>query len=351
MAIYFLTNGIHRMGGTERVILQLTTILKDVVIIVPGTTKVAFDGYENLNVQSLDILDFPVSGKLNKLSHRIKYYRALKKNIKISSGDFLVTFSYDLNLLNIILSNKYDCNSIVCEHIEYNYHKGIRNLIRKFFYSQAGVKLVCLTKTDEIKFKKDGIDTVVIPNFIFPVENEYRENTKKIIAIGRLEYQKNFKFLVEAYKLSKVYEMGWSLEIIGEGSEYQSIIEVINLHGLYNYVKVRNFSKDIEKYYRNSSLLCMTSRFEALPMVLLEGMNFGLPVLVSDFPTGAKEILGTENAQIVSEYSVDAYAIHLKAICSDSVLRKKFSTNNLKLIKNYHPEKIEKLWLKLFNNG
>lgn len=350
MTIYFLTNGIHRMGGTERVILQLTTILKDVVIVVPGMTKVAFNGYENLNIRSLNISDFPASGKFNKLSHRVKYYQALRKNIKLTSEDFLVTFSYDLNLLNIIFSKKYGCNPIICEHIEYNYHNGVRNFFRKFFYSKPGVKLVCLTKTDEIKFKKDGINTVVIPNFIFPVENEYKENTKKIIAVGRLEYQKNFKFLVDAFNLSMVYENGWTLEIIGEGSEYQLIIEAINLHGLNNYVKIREFSKDIENYYRNSSLLCMTSRFEALPMVLLEGMNFGLPVLVSDFPTGAQEILGAENSQIVSEYTIDAYADHLKAICSDVVLRKQFSTNNLKLIKSYHPEKIEKLWLKLFLN-
>ncbi|MDH1916207.1 MULTISPECIES: glycosyltransferase [Acinetobacter] len=339
------------MGGTERVILQLATILKDVVIIVPGTTLVAFNGYDNLNIKSLNISDFPTSGKFNKLSHRMRYLQALMKNIKLTSKDFVVTFSYDLNILNIILSRKYQCKSIVCEHIEYGYHKGIRNIFRKFFYKQAGVKLVCLTKTDERKFKNDGIDTVVIPNFIYPVESEYKENTNKIIAVGRLEYQKNLKFLVDAFKLSRVYENGWTLEIIGEGSEHRLINETIKLHGLDSYVKIYKFSKDIEKYYRNSSLLCMTSRFEAFPMVLLEGMNYGLPVLVSDFPTGAKEILGPENTQIVSEYNIDSYASHLKTICSNVDLRKMHSDENLALIKNYHPEKIAKLWIELFHDS
>ena len=351
MTIYFVTNGIHRMGGTERVILQLATILKDVVIIVPGTTMVAFNGYNNLTIKSLNISDFPASGKFNKLFHRLRYYQALKKNIKFTSEDFVVTFSYDLNLLNIALLKSNKCKSIVCEHIEYDYHKGIRNLFRRIFYKQSGVKLVCLTKTDEIKFKNDGIDTIVIPNFIYPIKNEYKENTNKIIAVGRLEYQKNFKFLVDAFKLSKIYENGWTLEIVGEGSEYQLIDETIKLHGLDSYVKMHEFSKDIEKYYRNSSLLCMTSRFEAFPMVLLEGLNYGLAVLVSDFPTGAKEILGAENTQIVSEYSITSYSNHLKRICYDDVLRKKYSDENLVLIKNYHPEKIAKLWIELFRDN
>ena len=351
MAIYFITNGLYRTAGTEKVIVQLAKILDNVIIIVPGSREIAFYGYDSLEVKSVNIGDFPDSGNFNKIKHRIKYFQKLKSKFNFQPNDHIISFSFDLNIVNILLSMNYKCKSIVCEHIEYNYHKGLRNKIRKFYYSQPNVKLICLTKTDQIKYENDGIDVHVIPNFINPVKSDYLGCNRKIISIGRLEYQKNFKFLVQAFAFSKVYEDGWILEIVGEGAEYESIQEEIDINKMNQFIKIHSFTKEIDKYYRESSLLCMTSRFEALPMVLLEAMNFGLPVLVTNFPTGAKEILGYDNQQIVLEYSSEKFGMKLHEMCLNIELRKKLSADNLKLIKDYHPDKVKKLWLSILSNN
>jgi glycosyltransferase involved in cell wall biosynthesis len=337
------------MAGTERVIVQLARIIGDVVIIVPGEKKIAFSGYDDLNVKSIEIGDFPVAGGLSKITHRVKYYKKINNIFNFNEFDQFVSFSFDLNLINVLLSKKYNSKSIICEHIEYNYHKGLRNKIRKLFYRQKNVKLICLTETDKIKFKNDGIDAYVIPNFINPVTNkEYLGTSKKIISIGRLEYQKNFKFLVQAFAASQVYKYGWVLDIVGEGSEYDSIIDEINFYKLNDFIKIHPVTKEIDRFYKDASLLCMTSRFEALPMVLLEAMNFGLPVLVTDFPTGAKEILGSDNNQISLQYDPKKYGLKLREMCLNVEILKQNSEDNLKLIKYYHPDRIKKLWLSVF---
>ncbi|WP_227554904.1 glycosyltransferase [Acinetobacter lwoffii] len=335
------------MAGTERAIVQLSQIYDNVVILVPGRKDIAFDGFNHLNIKSLEVGDFPEVGKLSKIFHRIKYFFLLKNNFIFSKDDILISFSFDLNILNIFLSMMFGINSIICEHIAYSYHKGLRNRIRKIFYSMKHVKLVCLTETDKLKFIQDDINTFVIPNFINPVKSIYNSESKSILAVGRLEYQKNFQFLIKAFELSDLHKKGWVLDIVGEGSEYEDIINLINLLNIKEFVKIHKFTKDIGFYYANASLLCMTSRFEALPMVLLEGMNYSLPVLVSNFPTGAKEILGESNSQIVFEYDENFYAKKLKELCLDKDLRKNYSLQNLQIIKNYYPENINKYWLDL----
>lgn len=351
MSIYFITDGINRMAGTERVIVQLAKAFNNVIILVPGTTQCAFSEYQNLNIHSVGIGDFPENNKLLKIYHRFSYYEKLKKIINNDIDATVVSFSFDLNLINITLSKRLKYKPIVCEHIEYNYHSGFRNLIRKKVYKQEGVKLVCLTETDKKKFESDGIKTYVIPNFIYPLNVKYSEFSRKIVSIGRLEYQKNFNFLIEAFSKSKIYEHGWSLHIVGEGSEKSELESKIKILNMNNFIHIHNFTNEIQNFYSSAGLICMTSRFEAFPMVLLEALNNSLPVLITDFPTGAREILGEDNVQIIQHYETKAFADALEKFCLCDNLRKKLSSDNSKLIKKYYPEQIIKTWKLLIDES
>lgn len=349
MSVFFITNGIYRTAGTEKVIVQLATILHDenVTIIVPCNTKVAFPVEGCLNIISADIGEFPSRGVVKKIYHRIRYFIWLIKYINSNKSKNIISFSFDINLLNIFLNYIFEFNCIICEHIEHGYHKGFRKLIRRFFYKKKNVRLVCLTETDRVKFLKEGIDAIVIPNFILPIKSNYNLDSKVILGVGRLEYQKNFSFLIKSFILSNLYNLGWVLHIYGEGSEKNSLMKMIEENNVLDFVKIYDFTEEIAKCYENSALLCMTSRFEAFPMVLLEAMNFSLPVLVTDFPTGAREILGDKNCQIVYDYNEIAYAKALYDICNSEELRKIQSNDNKQLIKVYYPNEIIKKWKQL----
>lgn len=346
MSIFFITNGVYRTAGTEKVIIQLGTILddKNVTIIVPSDTKVAFGVEDSLNIVSANIGEFPDKGIFKKIYHRFKYFIWLRKYISINKPKNILSFSFDLNLLNILLSFIVEFNCVVCEHIEHGYHKGFRNTIRKFFYKKKGVKLVCLTETDRVKFLNEGVDVIVIPNFILPINSVYKSDSKIILGVGRLEYQKNFSFLIRSFIVSNLHKSGWVLHIYGEGSEKKDLIQIIEDNNALDFVKIYDFTKEIAQCYKSSALLCMTSRFEAFPMVLLEAMNSSLPVLVTDFPTGAREILGDNNCQIVYDYDETTYAKALYDICNSEELRKMQSNSNKQLIKSYYPNEIVKKW-------
>ncbi|WP_151805508.1 glycosyltransferase [Acinetobacter junii] len=349
MNIYFLTNGIYIPAGTERVIVQLAEILPNVTIIVPGNKKIAFDGYEHLKILSANIGDFPKFGFFSKIKHRYKYYKALEEIISPQADDIFFSFSFDINLINVLYSKKFSCSSIICEHIEYGYHGRLRNILRSIIYKNKHAKLVCLTETDKKKFKADGIDAAVIPNFIHPIQNNYNLYSKKIISIGRLEYQKNFSFLIESFYKSKLYVEGWTLDIVGEGTEQNVLNCLIESLDLAPYVKIHKFTRRINEYYEDAALFCMTSRYEAFPMVLLEALNYRLPVLVTNFPTGAREILGSVNPQIVGKYDSSIFSESMRTLCNDVAIRNQYSIENTNLIQKFYPENISALWLNLIN--
>lgn len=346
MSLTFITNGLHRTAGTERVIVQLAKELPyPITIYVPGITDVAFEGHKDLNIISLNVGDFPTEGIMKKIYHRVKYFSALKNNIK--NYDSVFAFSFDLNVLSIILSFTRDIKVIASEHIEYGYHKGLRNKIRKILYKKKNVKVVCLTETDKEKFLNDGINAYCIPNFIYPIETQYNPESKNILAIGRLEYQKNFALLIKAFAISKVYIDGWKLTIVGEGSELNILNRLIKEKSMQSFISIRNYTKQIEEYYNNAGLFSMTSRFEAFPMVLLEAMNHNLPVLLTDFPTGAREILGNDKEQIIPNNDAEIYAKHLNNICNNSALRIELSNRNSKTVQNYQVYKVIEKWNKI----
>ena len=347
MSLKFITNGLHRTAGTERVIVQLAKELPyTVTIYVPGTTDIAFKGYDDLNVISLNIGDFPTKGFIRKICHRFKYLHALRNNIK--NNDKVFAFSFDLNVLSITLSFLLrNIKVIASEHIEYGYHKGLRNKIRKVLYKNKNVKVVCLTETDKKKFLNDGINAFCIPNFIYPIESRYNIESKNILAIGRLEHQKNFALLIDAFSISKVYMDGWSLTIVGEGTEYNILNKLIEKKSMQSYISIKKYTKKIEEYYSNAGLFTMTSRFEAFPMVLLEAMNHNLPVLLTDFPTGAREILGKDKEQIVPNNDAEIYGKHLYDICNNRALRINLSTRNSKTVQNYQICKVIEKWIEI----
>lgn len=61
--------------------------------------------------------------------------------------------------------------------------------------------------------------------------------------------------------------------------------------GLWDSIKLKPFTKEIEAEYLRASIYVMSSYFEALPMVLLESASYGLPAVAFDVRTGPSDII------------------------------------------------------------
>ncbi len=106
-------------------------------------------------------------------------------------------------------------------------------------------------------------------------------NIPRISCIGRLEKQKGIDLLLKALKIIADRGITFSACITGDGPQRPELIESVQQLGLSDSVTFAGLQQDVEPYFRMTDILVMPSRFEGLPLVLLEAMASGLAIIAS----------------------------------------------------------------------
>lgn len=120
------------------------------------------------------------------------------------------------------------------------------------------------------------------------VADFFEKHKKIVLAVGRLEEQKNFALLLEGFAILKREMPDVALCIAGEGSQRRMLEERARTLG------VEVFMPGLVTPYplmRASSVLTLTSRYEGFSLVLAEGLALGLPIVAVDCPSGPAEVL------------------------------------------------------------
>lgn len=114
---------------------------------------------------------------------------------------------------------------------------------------------------------------------------------KKIVAVGRLTYQKNFDNLIKAFRTVFEFDSSSRLIIIGDGEDFSILNNLKNKLALNDSVKFLGYKKNPYKYIKNSDLFVMNSRWEGPGHVLIEAMGIGCPVITTDCDSGPSDTI------------------------------------------------------------
>ena len=191
----------------------------------------------------------------------------------------------------------------------------------------------------------------VIPNAALPVpETRWSPYSRRVIAVGRLDYQKGFDRLVKAWALlPSDLRDSWQLEIFGQGEWEVRLQELIRKKGVKESARVNPPTKEIFREYAASSFLVMSSHYEGFPMVLLEAMACGLPGVCFTFPCGPKDVIEDgKNGLLVPEGDIPALAGAMERLMRDQALRERMSTAAREIIRTYSEEKVMQQWIQCF---
>jgi glycosyltransferase involved in cell wall biosynthesis len=132
----------------------------------------------------------------------------------------------------------------------------------------------------------------LIPNGIPPAQMPPAElENKVLVAAGRLSKQKGFDMLIEAFGMIAERHPDWQLRIFGWGNHRAKLAAQIGELGLGDQVRLMGTTRKLEEELAGASAYVLSSRFEGLPMVLLEALTVGLPAVAFDCPTGPAEII------------------------------------------------------------
>ena len=367
MKLLYLMTGISIKGGLERIVFDKINYLVetyDIDVIYFGTNddkpsykvnpKVRFHAICGINAYST------FSQKIPLFFKTIKKYRTLIRSIKpdiiINANANLLSWITPLffkHIPKIIeLHQSYEGVRIFnnATYGKNSFQSRFLFFLRKTIYPMYD-KIVVLTNKDKIQWGFKNI--IVIPNFtnIKPrVDLDYSK--KNIIWVGRLTHQKGCDILIKIWNKFHSINKDWNLILIGNTPDKQSKIKdlITNFSINENGVIYIPATENIERYYEQASLFISTSRFEGLPLVLVEAATMGFPIIGFDI-TGNNEIVKNGiNGELVAPYNIDDFIQTLNKYCTNIELRKKCGKESLKIAKTFSKIEIMKKWENLFKD-
>lgn len=347
MRICILEGDMSRSGGTERMAAWLANALSadhEVHILslrlAGGSVFYPLAG----DVRHQTVPDFP--GRLG-IFRQIRWIRRYLGEKEIHR---VVNVDMGMGFYGILAAKKQKV--ITWEHGNFYNNWGSRLFpyFRRFAAKKSDY-VVVLTEKDRENYEKNikGCAPVrVIPNPAQSRDFAYDSESKTVLSVGHLLRNKGYHRVVELAKRVLPDRPDWNWVICGEGPERANLEKAILEAGLEGRVLLPGLTKDMDSQYRKAAMLVLTSDMEGLPMTLLEGKNWGLPLLAFDIMTGPSDIIDDGlNGFLVPPFDLDRMAAKLSALMDDAALRQTFSANSVTGMEKFSEKQILDQWRKL----
>lgn len=211
-------------------------------------------------------------------------------------------------------------------------------------------RFIVLTEEDK-KYWGDLANIEVIPNArTFNPEHTVPLDTKRVVAIGRFTYQKGFERLIEAWNMICRQHPEWHLDIVGDGEERTRLQTLIDSYEIGDSTTLCPPSNDMDAVYNNASIIALSSRYEGLPMILLEAQAYGLPIVTFDCKCGPSDVVTNGvDGYLVAEGDCNALSQKLSMVMDNENLRLQMGKEARKNSCRYSEENIMSKWDRLFN--
>ena len=253
-------------------------------------------------VQKLENANIPV--RYLEMAGVCSFFTALfrlRRFLREDKIDILVTFLFHANFLGRLaawrLTKKVFCCIRVAER-EKRWHlwfdRWTQRLVDQYVCVSQSVADFSV-KVGKLAKKK----IVVIPNGIDISEFSRTSLQNRVIAVGRLDYQKGFDWLLQAAPEFLTQLADWELVIVGEGKDrakLEAILASEALQSVRDRISLLGWRDDVTELLQSSKIFVLSSRWEGMPNALLQAMSVGLPVVATPVE-GVLELLGPAAAE------------------------------------------------------
>lgn len=166
-----------------------------------------------------------------------------------------------------------------------------------------------------------------------------------VINVGRLANEKALDRLIRIHARIRRTGVEHHLLLLGEGSERTMLEELAAKEGVSETVFMPGHVSDPAPWLRRSTVFALCSRYEGLPLALLEAMREGLPIVSMDCPAGPREILDGGSVGILTPDGDEAsLEIALEKLLLDAAARSHYAKQALLRAKYYDEDHVLPLW-------
>lgn len=346
-----ITGGVERVASNMALYFskQIEKFSVEIISIFKRNNDIPYPIPPNVKVRYLCTTDYyKLDSVQKKLKSNFLILRALSR-LSFSTSDVVVSNMANISDMLALLKFR-NKGKLIC--FEHTYHKvfGLfSRLVKRVLFNRADC-IVTLTESEKVEYQKHFQNVVCIPNALtfFPASSA-KYNSKRVIAVGRLSQEKGFMNLLPTYiSLARKYS-DWDFVIFGSGS-----LEVLirkGLQGAPHNVKLYPSTPRIKDEMLNSSIYVCSSETEAFPMVMLEAMACGLPVITYDCPSGPREIVHHKiDGELIPMNNCLEYEKAIECLIDDEKMWARYSFSAKSNVKRFLPEMIFHKWVELINS-
>ncbi len=286
----------------------------------------------------------------------------LKKefDICITMGGKELEFITDLNLRSKVIYeshfNKNFRSSFLKANNKKNLFWNIFGRLRDWQHTMQAKKVdkIVVLTDDNLKSWSSVTNNVIKIVNPSPLKNVNSQRpmlcSKRVIAIGKLDNQKGFDMLIDAWSIVNNNYSDWRLDIFGTGSLEEKLQNQIYNLNLSNVVSLAGVTNNVMDELLASSFLVLSSRFEGLPMVLIESITCGLPIVSFDCETGPREIISSNDCGLlIPNGDIKELAKGIIRLIENPQILSNMSDQAIIKSSNYELNKIMEKWISLFN--
>lgn len=246
--------------------------------------------------------------------------RVLAGLIRRDSPDVVLLNGLTTACSVLLFSRRHAARTICCDHNHFNARSSLWQRLRRWLYPRVAA-VVSLTEADAERFRALNPRTHVIYNAAALQADTPALPTSPIaLAVGRHVAQKGIDLLLHAWvQVMQALPLA-RLRIVGDGplrAEHEQLAARLGLGS----IEWLDPTPQIERLYREAAVFVLPSRYEGMPLALLEAQALGVPAVAFDCPTGPGEILSADTGRLVPAGDVHGLAQALIELLSSAELR------------------------------
>lgn len=355
MTILYIATEITNSGGVNRTLSNKANYLTD-------TMKFQVHILSTNDETSTPFFDFSSQITFHFLPTKINSFpsfRRFKKDIqssvtKINPDCVIITD----NGIKGLFVRKWVPKNIPCIyelHADVDYfinhsYKGIKKHINRYFIKKnlPSFDKIILLKDDNLPDFVPKENQLIIPNPLPLQSSKHSQlNHRRAIAVGRIVALKGYHRMLKVWKEIILKYPDYMLDIYGASSDELDLTETIKALGLEKNVIIHPPVKNIQNKYLQADFLLHASYFEAFPMVFLEAMSCGLPIVCYSL-TSLKLLIHNNNSLIGS--TEKELVNYIFSLIENKNLQTKLAEGAINKANEYHINKIMPQWISLFEN-
>lgn len=343
-------------GGSERVMALLASYYADHGV----DTEMA--------LITDDERTYPVSEKLkisecfcqstkNKIIFHIRRVMSLRKAIKKSGADTVISFMWDINMHVILACAGLRKKVIISERADPRQVGKRRKTLEfamKWIFPHADMTVFQTPDAQMTYPEKVRRKSTVIPNPVVLKDNgeescSVAEREKTVIAAGRFTEQKNFAMLIRAFAIFGKDHPDYTLTIYGEGALRDMQEKLVSELGLDGRVSMPGFMSDLGERMKTAGIYASSSDFEGISNSMLEALAAGVPSVCTDCPVGGAAMAIDDHVSgiLVKPGDADGMARALAQIADDEDFARSLSVNAVKKSREFLIDKVAEKWMSL----